>query len=139
MVKTIITMDPIKSVPENDTHTNDGAELVFHGRVRDTENDEIIVSLDYEHYPEMAEKELQILGEKTVRKFPISELYCIHRVGEIPIGHLSMQVIIWSPHRLEAIEAMTWFISTLKRDVPIWKHAVFADGRRIPSKCDHDH
>jgi len=139
MIHTEITTEPIESVPGDNHHKNEGAELIFHGRVRDTEAGDLISALDYEHYPEMAENELEALAHRTAKKFSVSDIICIHRVGEIPVGHISMQVIIWSKHRDEGLKAMTWFISQLKRDVPIWKFAVLPDGRRIPSICDHPH
>ena len=33
---------------------------------------------------------------------------------------------------------MTWFISELKKRVPIWKWAILEDGSRIPSECSHE-
>jgi len=112
--------------------------LIFHGSVRDTEHGASIIALEYEHYSGMAETELKTLAEHTAERFPISHLECIHRVGRIPVGEISLRVVIWSEHRVEGIHAMTWFISQLKKDVPIWKNAVMTDGRIVPSTCDHD-
>lgn len=110
-----------------------GAELVFRGRVRGTEGGRRIRALHYEHYPGMTERELKSLAEKTAERFPIRDLVCRHRTGEIPVGETSMEISIWSPHRREALEAMDFFIAELKKSVPIWKWAVLSDGRRIPS------
>jgi molybdopterin synthase catalytic subunit len=135
MVKTSISNTVIPALPSDETHTNDGGELQFYGRVREMENGQLIVALDYEYYDGMAEKELQKLAEKTKSRFNINHLDCIHRVGKIPVGEASLRVIIWSKHRAEALDAMTWFISQLKKDVPIWKNAILEDGSRIPSTC----
>jgi molybdopterin synthase catalytic subunit len=32
---------------------------------------------------------------------------------------------------------MSWFISELKKRIPIWKWAIMEDGTRIPSECTH--
>jgi molybdopterin synthase catalytic subunit len=103
--------------------------------VREMENGQPIVALDYEYYKGMAEKELQKLGEETMSRFAINQLDCIHRVGKIPVGEASLRVVIWSKHRVEALDAMAWFISQMKRDVPIWKNAVLEDGSWISSTC----
>ena len=81
MVITRIIKNKIPALPSDETHTNDGAELQFYGRVREMENGQPIVALDYEHYEGMAEKELQKLGEELLEKFSINELDCIHRIG----------------------------------------------------------
>jgi molybdopterin synthase catalytic subunit len=135
MVTTRIIKNKIPALPSDESHINDGAELQFYGRVREMENGQPIVALDYEYYKGMAEKELQKLGEETMSRFAISQLDCIHRVGKIPVGEASLRVVIWSKHRVEALDAMAWFISQMKRDVPIWKNAVLEDGSWISSTC----
>ena len=135
MVTTRIIKNKIPALPSDESHINDGAELQFYGRVREMENGQPIVALDYEYYEGMAEKELQKLGEETMSRFAINQLDCIHRVGKIPVGEASLRVVIWSKHRVEALDAMAWFISQMKRDVPIWKNAVLEDGSWISSTC----
>lgn len=136
MIKAEIIEGPITPFPSEDSHRNDGAEVVFNGRVRDTENGKPIVALYYEHYENMTEKELQSLAEETVQKFRIHDLFCRHRVGEIPVGETSLHVSIWSKHRQEAIQALDWFIQELKKRVTIWKWAVYQDGTRKASTHD---
>lgn len=138
IAKTRITKDPIREVQQKEDYSKSGAELIFHGRVRDMEQGKPITALVYEHYSGMAESELQKLAEGTVDKFSIQALECTHRVGEILVGEISLQVIIQSAHREEGLEAMAWFISKLKKDVPIWKNALLPDGSVIPSRCDHE-
>ena len=133
MIRTEIVTGEIKPFSGEDNRTGDGAELVFNGRVRDTEKGKRIVALEYEYYEGMAEKELQTLAEETVDRFPISDIFCRHRVGKIPAGEIVLHVAIWSKHRKEGLEAMTWFISELKRCVPIWKWAILPDGNKIPT------
>ena len=139
MVKAEIVNGPIDFFPSEDNRQQDGAELVFNGRVRATEDDKNITALEYEYYEGMAEEELTQLAEKTMNKFPIHDLFCRHRIGRVDVGETSLHVSIWSKHRREGLDAMDWFISELKKCVPIWKWAILGDGSRIPSKCDHDH
>ena len=139
MVKTEIVNGPINFFPSEDNRQQDGAELVFNGRVRATEHGENITALEYEQYEGMAETELTRLAEEAEKNFPIHDLFCKHRIGKVEVGETSLHVSIWSKHRREGLDAMGFFITELKKRVPIWKWAILEDGSRIPSKCDHDH
>jgi molybdopterin synthase catalytic subunit len=139
MVKAEIVNGPIDFFPSEDNRQQDGAELVFNGRVRAMEHGENITALEYEQYEGMADAELIQLAEEAMNKFPIHDLFCKHRIGKVEVGETSLHVSIWSKHRREGLNAMDWFISELKKRVPIWKWAILGDGSRIPSKCDHDH
>ena len=137
MIKIKIVKGPITPFPSDDSRTLDGAELVFNGRVRATEHGENITVLEYEQYEGMAETELRNLAENTVKRFPLHDLLCKHRVGKVKVGETSLHVVIWSKHRQEGIDAMSWFIVELKKRIPIWKWAILEDGSRIPSECAH--
>ena len=137
MIISEIVQGRIVPFPTDDSHRDEGAELVFNGRVRGTEHGKLILALEYEHYSGMAEKELNDLALETAEKFPLRDVFCRHRVGRINIGETSLHVAIWSKHRKEGLEAMTYFITELKKRVPIWKWAVLMDGEKIPSECAH--
>ncbi len=138
MIKIEIVNGPIDFSPNDDNRQQDGAELVFNGRVRATENGEAITALEYEQYEGMADLELTQLAKDTCAKFPIHDLYCKHRMGQVGIGETSLHVSIGSKHRKEGLDAMTWFITELKKRVPIWKWAILEDGSKIPSECSHE-
>ena len=137
MIKVEIIRDPVKLFAINDDRKEDGAELVFNGRVRNMERGKEIIALEYEQYEGMAELELKEIAQRTCKKFPIKDLFCRHRVGIINVGEISLHVVIWSKHRREGLEAMNWFISELKKHVPIWKWAIMIDNTRVPSECEH--
>ena len=126
---------PIVPFPSDDDRLDQGSELIFNGRVRSKENGQEINGLEYEQYEGMAESELKRIANETVNTYPISDLFCKHRVGRVPIGETSLHVVIWSKHRKEGLEAITFFISELKKRVPIWKWAILKDGTKIPSEC----
>ena len=137
MIKVEIIRDPVKLFTINDDRKEDGAELVFNGRVRNMERGKEIIALEYEQYEGMAELELKEIAQRTCKKFPIKDLFCRHRIGIINVGEISLHVVIWSKHRREGLEAMNWFISELKKHVPIWKWAIMIDNTRVPSECEH--
>ena len=124
MVIIEIINKPIKSfLITNDANQN-GAELVFNGRVRGTEKGKPIQYLEYEYYEGMAEAELKLLANKVCKKFTINHLYCRHRVGKVKAGEISIHIIILSKHRKEAIRAMDWFIIKLKNKLIIIKAGI---------------
>jgi len=129
MIKAEINYDII--FPFNDIDFFDlGSELIFNGRVRNIENKKKILGLFYEHYEEMAIKELIKLSNETLEKFPIKHLFSKHRVGEVLVGEISLHVSICSIHREEGFKALNWYISKLKKQVPIWKWIILENGKR---------
>ena len=138
MIKVEIVGSSITPFDSNDNQKQKGAELIFNGRVRGTENGKKIKMLEYEQYEEMAEKELRIIAQETQNKFPIKDLLCRHRIGKVTVGETSLHVSIWSKHRKEGLDAMSFFIIELKKRVPIWKWAILENGEKIPSECKHE-
>ena len=138
MIKVEIVGSSIAPFDSNDNQKEKGAELIFNGRVRGTENGKKIKMLEYEQYEEMAEKELRTIAQEAQNKFPIKDLLCRHRIGEVKVGETSLHVSIWSKHRKEGLEAMSFFIIELKKRVPIWKWAILENGEKIPSECKHE-
>ncbi|HEX3857135.1 MAG TPA: molybdenum cofactor biosynthesis protein MoaE [Verrucomicrobiae bacterium] len=98
-----------------------GAWIEFRGVVRDLENGGKISALEYEAYPEMAEREIRRLLEEIAKKNPCLAAKVIHRVGIIPVGETAIYVGVASTHRGEAIALLAEFMNRLKQDVPIWK------------------
>ena len=80
-----------------------------------------IRALEYEAYPEMAEREIRRLLREISARHPCRAAKVIHRVGVIPAGETAIYVGVASPHRGEAIALLAEFMDRLKQDVPIWK------------------
>tara|TARA_B100000073_G_scaffold184056_1_gene152191 strand:- start:99 stop:515 length:417 start_codon:yes stop_codon:yes gene_type:complete len=138
MIRVEILDSYISPFDSNDNQKEKGAELIFNGRVRETEHGKKIKVLEYEQYEDMAEKELINIARETQNKFLIKDLLCRHRIGKVKVGETSLHVSIWSKHREEGLNAMSFFIIELKKRVPIWKWAIFENGEKIPSKCKHE-
>jgi molybdopterin synthase catalytic subunit len=103
-----------------------GAVVSFEGIVRDREGERLIVALDYEAYEPMATRQLESLSREIVESHGLLELAVWHSRGRIPVGACSFRLIVRSRHRREALAGVDVFIDRLKRDVPIWKTALFA-------------
>ncbi len=126
-----ITSEPIDAdaVYRAVLRDRDGAVVAFHGVVRDHSDGERAVRyLEYEAYPEMAEAQMRAIGAEIERRWGLTDVAMVHRIGRVEIGEASVVVAVASPHRGEAFDACEYAIDTLKASVPIWKKEVFADG-----------
>lgn len=104
-----------------------GAVLCFEGVVRAVENGRTILALEYEAYEPMAGGELRRLAEDVVRRHGLLDLGVEHSRGRVGAGECSFRLRIGACHRPEALRATEEFIDRMKRDVPIWKTAVYAE------------
>ncbi|MGE0610692.1 MAG: molybdenum cofactor biosynthesis protein MoaE [Pirellulales bacterium] len=105
-----------------------GAVVLFLGTVRELTHGKRTKSLDYECYPDMAEKKLAELEAEARRRWPVIECVLVHRLGRLELGEASVAVAVSTPHRRDCFEAGQWLIDTLKEVVPVWKCENWADG-----------
>jgi molybdopterin synthase catalytic subunit len=105
-----------------------GGVVSFVGRVRDHARGHEIEHLEYEAYPEMAEREMEKIADEAAQQWPGTRVAIAHRVGHLEIGDAAVVVVAVSAHRGEAFEACRFAIDTLKVRVPIWKREVARDG-----------
>jgi molybdopterin synthase catalytic subunit/molybdopterin converting factor small subunit len=105
-----------------------GAVVTFIGRARDrADDDRVVVELEYEVYPEMAESVLaEVAGEAEERWG--AAVAVVHRHGVVPIGEAAVAIVTAAKHRGEAYEANRFVIEAIKERLPIWKRERFADG-----------
>jgi molybdopterin synthase catalytic subunit len=120
-------IDPAAVLAQVASH-DAGAVVLFLGTTREFTRGRRTESLDYECYPEMAEKKLAELEAKARRRWPLVAVSIVHRLGHLGLGEASVAIAVSSPHRGVAFEAGQWLIDTLKQDVPIWKQENWADG-----------
>ena len=109
---------------------NAGACILFSGTTRRLTGDKVTDTLSYQAYEAMAEKELSKLRDCAMQRWSLVACAIVHRIGEVPVGQTSVVVAVSSPHRVGAFESAAWIMDTLKKDVPIWKKEVYADGRQ---------
>ena len=114
----------LSSVASNDA----GAVVLFLGTTREFTHGRRTASLDYECYPEMAEKKLAELEAEARRRWPLVGVSIVHRLGHLELGEASIAIAVSSAHRAAAFAAGQWLIDTIKEVVPIWKQENWADG-----------
>src|SRR5512145_2581572 len=105
-----------------------GAIATFIGTTRNNNEGRRVIALDYEAYPEMAEKELARIGDDARKQWAICRMAILHRLGPVQIGEASVIIAVSSAHRDAAFAASRFAIEEIKKTVPIWKKEVFEGG-----------
>ena len=106
-----------------------GAVLVFIGTARELPGDKL-VSLEYEAYPEMAERFFGGLADEIRLKFGVERVGIVHRTGRLEVGDVSVAIVVASPHRAAGFEALRHAIERIKEKAPIWKKEVTRNAER---------
>lgn len=105
-----------------------GAISIFLGTTRDNFQGKKVVTLSYEAYVPMAERELFMLCDRVRQQWEVKNIAIIHRLGDVPVGETSVLIAVSSPHRQEAQAATKWIIDEVKSRVPIWKKESYDSG-----------
>lgn len=120
-----------------------GAYAAFEGWVRDHNDGQRVLRLEYEAYEALGVKEGNRIVTEAIERFGVTAARCVHRLGELGIGDLAVWVGVSSPHRDEAFAACRYIIDEVKHRVPIWKKEHYVDGDSGWVNCercaDHGH
>lgn len=106
-----------------------GANVLFVGTVRDTNDGAPVSGLDYSSYTEMAEQELATIVLEASERWDTSDIVVEHRIGSLELGEASVAIAVAHPHRAEAYAASRYVIEELKKRLPVWKREHYVDGR----------
>ncbi len=106
----------------------DGAVVSFVGRVRNVSDGKAVTRLEYDLYDDMAVSEMEKIVSEAGDRWEISDCIVIHRYGRIEAGEASILIVVSSPHRDAAFQAVRHIIDTIKKKVPIWKKEFYSDG-----------
>lgn len=122
--------DPLdaQAITASVEHDGAGAVVTFVGTVRDNARGRKVTWLDYEAYPEAAEKMLARIGNEMREKWPVLGVAIEHRTGKLGIGEASVVIAVSSAHRDAAFQACAYAIERIKEIVPIWKKEFYEDG-----------
>jgi molybdopterin synthase catalytic subunit len=105
-----------------------GAVATFIGTTRNNNEGRNVIALDYEAYPQMAEKELARIGDDAKTKWPICRMAIVHRLGPVQITEASVIIAVSAGHRDAAFAACRFAIEEIKKSVPIWKKEMYEGG-----------
>lgn len=115
-----------------------GAIVTFSGICRDEGGR--LAALELEHYPGMAEAEINRIAAEAATRWPLAGLTVIHRTGRIAVGDDIVLVVTGSSHREAAFAAANFLMDYLKTRAPFWKkeHAVAGAGDWVASRSADD-
>ncbi len=105
--------------------TDIGAIVTFTGLCRDEGG--VLQALDIEHYPGMAEAEIEQVAREAERRWPLQGLRVIHRCGRIAPGQTIVFVATAAAHRAAAFAAADFLMDFLKTRAPFWKRNLRRD------------
>ncbi|WP_321207509.1 molybdopterin synthase catalytic subunit MoaE [Rosenbergiella collisarenosi] len=116
----------------------DGAVVLFIGKVRDLNLGETVQHLTLEHYPGMTERSLQAIAEQARSRFAVNTITIIHRVGTFALGEEIVLVAASAVHRHAAFMAAEFMMDMLKTQAPFWKREVTNKGAQWLSPSPQD-
>ena len=114
-----------------------GALVVFEGWIRNHNEGQEVLRLEYEVYRPVAEKEGSRIIDEALERFGASNALCIHREGLLELGEIAVIVCVSSPHRGEAFDACRYIIDQTKTRLPIWKKEHYRSGVSEWVNCEH--
>jgi len=114
--------------------TDIGAVVTFTGICRGDEAGEPIAALTLEHYPGMAEAEIERHVAEAVERWPLAGVSVIHRYGRIVPGEDIVMVATASSHRQAAFAAAEFIMDYLKTRAPFWKQVEKSGGKNSGEK-----
>jgi molybdopterin synthase catalytic subunit len=116
-----------------------GAVVTFTGICRGIEDGEPIAALTLEHYPGMAEAEIERHVAEAANRWRLLGVTIIHRYGRITPGEDIVLVVTASSHREAAFAAAEFLMDYLKTRAPFWKEVERAGSKTwVEAKASDD-
>lgn len=105
-----------------------GAVTTFVGRVRDHDPDAsgAVTALEYTAHPD-AESTLREIAQRAASAHN-AHVAVSHRIGRLVVGDAAVVIACSAGHRAEAFDACRAVIEDIKRELPVWKRQLAADG-----------
>lgn len=116
--------------------TDAGAVVAFTGLCRDEGGR--LAALHIEHYPGMAEAEIERIAGEARARWAILDLAVVHRYGRVLPGEVIVHVMVAAAHRTEAFETAGYLMDHLKTNAPFWKKEEGPDGGWVEAKAADD-
>ena len=105
-----------------------GSVVSFVGLTRGEDHGVAVERLEFDAWEERLPGVLNEIAEQALGQFGVSSVVLGHRTGSVDPGEPIVCIHIGSPHRAEGFEACSWLIDELKRQAPLWKKEIRADG-----------
>ena len=112
-----------------------GACVSFEGWVRNVNEGQDVISLEYEAHGPLAVREGEVILAEALERFKLLAAMSCHRVGHLEISDCAVWVGVSAPHRDAAFEGCRYIIDQLKQRLPIWKKEHYRDGQSDWINC----
>lgn len=112
-----------------------GACVTFEGWVRNRNEGQPVLSLEYEAYALLAQTEGEKILAEARARFALVSAAGVHRVGQLQLGELAVWVGVTAEHRGAAFDACRYVIDEAKARLPIWKKEHYASGATAWINC----
>jgi molybdopterin synthase catalytic subunit len=130
MARVRIQQEPFDAQAESrvliEGHADIGGLVVFTGLCRDEGGR--LAALELEHYPGMAEAEIERVVAAAEARWPLMGVRVVHRYGKLTPGEEIVFVAVASAHRGAAFAAAEFIMDVLKTSAPFWKREHLVDG-----------
>ena len=104
-----------------------GAIITFNGRVRNHDDGNSVVAIDYEAHPTAGEVVERIAAEVAAGS-GACKIAIVHRAGHLNIGDIALGAAVSASHRREAFRTLEAAVEQVKMQLPVWKRQEFEDG-----------
>lgn len=120
-----------------------GAANSFIGTVRDLNMGRDVVGVSYDVFDTLALNVFAELAAEARQRWGESlKIYISHFKGRLPVGGISVVIVVGSRHRDESFRACRFLIEEIKHRAPIWKQEHYTDGDsdwvQGHALCQHD-
>lgn len=109
-------------------HPSCGAVASFEGNIRNQNGGKKVFGLEYEAYEGLFQAEVRRIVGEMREKWKIHEFALIQRTGKLDVGETGIVIAVSSPHRREALEALSYAIEEFKKRAPVWKREYYDEG-----------
>ena len=125
-----VTEGPIDTIGLLSELSKDGVGAIasFIGIVRPVNENEKVLSLEFETWDEKLPQDLTDIGNEALKKYELHSISITHRKGTVLPGEIIVCIYATSAHRAEAFAGCSWTIDELKRQAPIWKKEITQSG-----------
>lgn len=127
-------LDPV-ALQRELTDARAGACVTFEGWVRNRNDGQPVLSLEYEAYALLAETEGERILAEARAKFDLVGAAGVHRVGHLQLGDLAIWVGVTAEHRGAAFDGCRYIIDEAKARLPVWKKEHYASGTTAWINC----
>ena len=128
--RAVVGTEPL-DVTEHATLVDDpaaGAVVTFAGVVRDHDGGRSVCGLEYSAHPSAGAVVARVAEDIAARAPGGRARAGSHRIGALAVGEIALACAVAADHRKAAFATCAELVDEIKRQLPVWKHQVFADG-----------